>query len=73
VLSAFLIFVTFIPACRILIDRRYEAKGQTLLSDTNEKIIRGRKAATNAAHGEVELQSPQALRGQRAETSIGYQ
>jgi len=58
VLSAFLIFVTFIPACRILIDRRYEAKGQTLLSDTNEKIIRGRKAATNAAHGEVELQSP---------------
>ena len=44
VLSAFLIFVTFIPACRILIDRRYEAKGQKLLSDTNEKIIRGRKA-----------------------------
>ena len=43
VLSAFLIFVTFIPACRILIDRRYEAKGQKLLSDTNEKIIRGRK------------------------------
>ena len=43
VLSAFLIFVTFIPACRILIDRRYEAKGQKLMSDTNEKIIRGRK------------------------------
>jgi len=43
VLSAFLIFVTFIPACRILIDRRYEAKGQKLLSDANEKIIRGRK------------------------------
>ena len=43
VLSAFLIFVTFIPACRILIDRRYEAQGQKLLSDTNEKIIRGRK------------------------------
>ena len=43
VLSAFLIFVTFIPACRILIDRRYEAKGQKLLSDTNEKIVRGRK------------------------------
>ena len=43
VLSAFLIFVTFIPACRILIDRRYEAKGQKLLSDTNEKIVQGRK------------------------------
>ncbi len=43
VLSAFLIFVTFIPACRILIDRRYEAQGKKLLSDTNEKIIRGRK------------------------------
>ncbi|HJM81460.1 MAG TPA: MMPL family transporter, partial [Candidatus Poseidoniia archaeon] len=43
VLSAFLIFVTFIPACRILIDRRYEAEGQKLLSDTNEKIVRGRK------------------------------
>ena len=43
VLSAFLIFVTFIPACRILIDRRYESKGQKLLSDTNEKITRGRK------------------------------
>ena len=43
VLSAFLIFVTFIPACRILIDRRYEAKGQKLMSDTNEKIIKGRK------------------------------
>ena len=43
VLSAFLIFVTFIPACRILIDRHYESKGQKLLSDTNEKITRGRK------------------------------
>ena len=43
VLSAFLIFVTFIPACRILIDRHYESKGKKLLSDTNEKIIRGRK------------------------------
>ena len=43
VLSAFVIFVTFIPACRILIDRRYEAKGQKLLSDENEKIIKGRK------------------------------
>ena len=43
VLSAFLIFVTFIPACRILIDRRYESKGQKLLSDTNEKITKGRK------------------------------
>ena len=43
VLSAFLIFVTFIPACRILIDRRYEAKGQKLLSDANETIIKGRK------------------------------
>jgi len=43
VLSAFLIFVTFIPACRILIDRRYEAKGQKLMSDANEKIIKGRK------------------------------
>ena len=43
VLSAFLIFVTFIPACRVLIDRHYESKGKKLLSDTNEKIIRGRK------------------------------
>ena len=54
VLSAFLIFVTFIPACRILIDRRYESKGQKLLSDTNEKIIRGRKA-----EGLVALVEPQ--------------
>lgn len=43
VLSAFLIFVTFIPACRVLIDRHYESKGQKLLSDTNEKITKGRK------------------------------
>ncbi|SVC87538.1 uncharacterized protein METZ01_LOCUS340392, partial [marine metagenome] len=43
VLSAFLIFVTFIPACRILIDRYYESKGKKLLSDANEEIIRGRK------------------------------
>jgi predicted RND superfamily exporter protein len=43
VLSAFLIFVTFIPACRVLIDRYYESKGQKLLSDTNEKITKGRK------------------------------
>ena len=57
VLSAFLIFVTFIPACRILIDRRYEAKGQKLLSDTNEKIIRGRKLA-----GEVTSSALQPLR-----------
>ena len=43
VLSAFLIFVTFIPACRVLIDRHYESQGQKLLSDTNEKITKGRK------------------------------
>ena len=43
VLSAFLIFVTFIPACRILIDKYYEEKGSKLLSDTNEKIIKARK------------------------------
>ena len=43
VLSAFIIFVTFIPACRILIDKYYEEKGSKLLSDTNEKIIKARK------------------------------
>ncbi len=43
VLSAFLIFVTFIPACRILIDKYYEEKGSKLLSDTNEKIVKARK------------------------------
>jgi len=51
VLSAFLIFVTFIPACRILIDKYWEAKGIKMVSphwlkfvsDTNEKIIKGRK------------------------------
>ena len=51
VLSAFLIFVTFIPACRILIDKYWEAKGiktwsphwLKFASDANEKIIKGRK------------------------------
>jgi len=43
VLSAFIIFVTFIPACRILIDKYYEEKGSKLLSDTNEKIVKARK------------------------------
>jgi hypothetical protein len=43
VLSAFLIFVTFIPACRILIDKYYEGRGSKLLSDTNEKIVKARK------------------------------
>jgi len=43
VLSAFIIFVTFIPACRILIDKYYEKKNQSLLSKTNEKIVKARK------------------------------
>ena len=43
VLSAFFIFVTFIPACRTLIDNYYERKGSKLLSDTNEKIVNARK------------------------------
>lgn len=33
--SAFLIFVTFVPASRILLDRRRQAKGKGLLSATN--------------------------------------
>jgi len=36
IFSAYVVFVTFVPACRVLLDRRRLAKGKPLLSKANE-------------------------------------
>ena len=43
VLSAFIIFVTFIPACRVLIDTWYQNKGTKPLSESNIKLMKEKK------------------------------
>ena len=43
VLSAFLIFVTFIPACRVLVDTWYQNKGTKPLSETNIELMKEKK------------------------------
>ena len=43
VLSAFLIFVTFIPACRVLVDTWYQNKGTKPLSKTNIELMKEKK------------------------------
>ena len=48
ILSAFIIFVTFLPACRILIDRYYESKGKNVLSQTNIDIIKAKKMGSKS-------------------------
>ena len=40
VLSAFLIFVTFIPACRVLVDTWYQNKGIKPLSEMNIELMK---------------------------------
>ena len=48
ILSAFIIFVTFLPACRIVIDRYYKSKGQEVLSQTNIDIIKAKKMGSES-------------------------
>ena len=48
ILSAFIIFVTFLPACRIVIDRYYESKGKSVLSQTNIDIIKAKKIGSES-------------------------
>ena len=48
ILSAFIIFVTFLPACRIVIDRYYISKGQEVLSQTNIDIIKAKKMGSES-------------------------
>ena len=48
ILSAFIIFVTFLPACRIVIDRYYKSKGQEVLSQTNIDIIKAKKTGSES-------------------------
>ena len=43
ILSAFIIFVTFLPACRLMIARYYENKGLDVLSETNVNVIKAKK------------------------------
>ncbi len=43
VLSAFIIFVTFIPACRVLVDTWYQNKGTKPLSESNIKLMKEKK------------------------------
>ena len=43
VLSAFVIFVTFIPACRVLVDTWYQNKGTKPLSEKNIKLMKEKK------------------------------
>ena len=43
VLSAFVIFVTFIPACRVLVDTLYQNKGIKPLSEKNIKLMKEKK------------------------------
>ena len=41
ILSSYIIFVTFVPGCRVMVDRRRKAKGKPLLSPGNE--VRARR------------------------------
>jgi predicted RND superfamily exporter protein len=41
ILSSYIIFVTFVPGCRVMVDRRRKAKGKSLLSKGNE--VRARR------------------------------
>lgn len=41
ILSSYVIFVTFVPGCRVMLDRRRKAKGKPLLSPGNE--VRARR------------------------------
>jgi len=43
VLSAFVIFVTFIPACRVLVDTWYQNKGTKPLSEKNIELVKEKK------------------------------
>ena len=43
VLSAFVIFVTFIPACRVLVDTWYQNKGTKPLSEKNIELMKEKK------------------------------
>lgn len=43
VLSAFIIFVTFIPACRVLVDTWYQNAGTKPLSEKNIELVREKK------------------------------
>ena len=43
VLSAFVIFVTFIPACRVLVDTWYQNKGIKPLSEKNIELMKEKK------------------------------
>jgi len=43
VLSAFLIFVTFIPACRVLVDTWYQNQGTKPLSEKNIELMKEKK------------------------------
>ena len=48
ILSAFIIFVTFLPACRLLIARYYENSGKEILSQTNIDIIKAKKIGSES-------------------------
>ena len=48
ILSAFIIFVTFLPACSIVIDKYYKSKGQEVLSQTNIDIIKAKKMGSES-------------------------
>lgn len=48
ILSAFIIFVTFLPACRIVIDRNYKSNGKEVLSQTNIDIIKAKKIGSES-------------------------
>ena len=48
ILSAFIIFVTFLPACRILIDRRRQKNGIDILSESNIKAIKAKKIGSKS-------------------------
>ena len=48
ILSAFIIFVTFLPACRLLVARWYQSRGQDVLSQTNIDIIKAKKIGSES-------------------------
>ena len=48
ILSAFIIFVTFLPACRLLVARWYQSRGQEVLSQTNIDIIKAKKIGSES-------------------------
>ncbi|OIR21285.1 MAG: hypothetical protein BEU01_02990 [Marine Group III euryarchaeote CG-Epi4] len=48
ILSAFIIFVTFLPACRIVIARYYKNKGEEVLSQINIDIIKAKKMGSES-------------------------